>query len=97
MGLPKTASPPAQPYRNPYYPGEHAGIVTLASGSPGSTTVDLAIGHNDFVVKSIVQFGTTVATNDACWSYGTRPGTFVIKSTALATKQVAFAVSEIRY
>ena len=79
-GAANTFSP--RPYQSPSNPGFHRGIVTVSSGS---ATVDLGIGHNNFIVSPSFKGdqGDLEVSPNIAWAYGTKPGTFVLAVSKL--------------
>ncbi len=75
----------------------HSGIVPVT----GSLSVDLGIGHNNFV-PSVSLNGSTAANANAAsavtWAYGATPGTFTIftwKATAAGTTTLIAATAAV--
>lgn len=75
----------------------HSGIVAVI----GSFTVDLGIGHANFVPIVALEGSTAANANNAAsvtWEYGTTPGTFVIftwKATAAGTTTLIAATAAV--
>lgn len=77
--MPRTVTARPQAFLSPHHPLLHSGIVEVT----GEITIDLGIGHNNFVVAPCVVGGVTEIgiNNGVAWTYGTRLGTFVITLT----------------
>lgn len=84
-----------QPYASKSTPGLHSGRVSCL----GNVTVDLGIGHSNFVPTVVQEASTAAAVNNAhklSWAYGTKPGTFIIyawKVTTLASNPTLIAAT----
>ncbi len=85
------------PFRSVQDPNLHSGEVTVT----GTLTVDLGIGHNNFVVapvlKSIVA-ATVNAASEVTWDYGSKLGTFTIacwKTTNSSTNTLIAATAAV--
>lgn len=74
--MPRLASVKPQRYVNPNNPLLHAGVVSVT----GSLTVDLGIGHRNFIadVSVVAADATALGALTVGWTYGSRPGTFTI-------------------
>ena len=76
------------PYAHRALPGLHSGIVAVT----GTITVDLGIGHNNFVPSLTLQASLAADANKASsltWAYGSRLGTFVISAWKVTTPGAA--------
>jgi hypothetical protein len=86
-----------QPYAHVSLPGIHSGIESVT----GTKTIDLGIGHNNFVPSLTLQASLAADANKASylsWSYGTKLGTFVIsawKATAAGTTTLIAATAAV--
>lgn len=75
----------------------HSGVVSVT----GSFTVDLGIGHNNFVVSPGLKGSTAANANAAStvtWDYGPLPGTFTLytwKATAAGTTTLIAATAAV--
>ena len=90
-----TASP--YPFQSLHDPLLHTGVVSVT----GSLTVDLGIGHNNFVVQPCLKSNLAADANagvDVTWNYGTKLGTFVLttwKSTSSSVTTLIAATSAV--
>lgn len=94
-----TSSP--YPYQCGSLGNLHSGIVAVT----GTVTVDLGIGHNNFVPSVTLQGSTAASANavsDVSWAYGTKLGTFIIycwkaTSTSVTTLIAATVAASVSF
>lgn len=97
-----TSSP--YPFQSLQDGNTHSGVVSVT----GTATVDLGIGHNNFIVVPILKSNLAAdvnAASEVTWNYGTKPGTFVISCwkntsssvTTLIASTAAVNVSFVAY
>lgn len=73
-----------RPYQSKSHDDLHSGIVAVT----GTYTVDLGIGHNNFVPTVSRQGSVAARVNEglvATWAYGSKLGTFVISLWKVTT------------
>lgn len=85
------------PWRSLQDPNLHSGVVSVI----GTKTVELGIGHNQFVAHVMVKSALAADANAApvvTWEFGSKPGTFVIacwKPTAAGTTTLITATAAV--
>lgn len=90
-----TSSP--RPYQNRHNPLLHSGIESVT----GTKTIDLGIGHNNFVFAATLKSSLAADANKASavsWDYGPQPGQVTIscwKATAAGTTTLIAATAAV--
>lgn len=96
MGAAKNIFSP-RPWQSLQFELLHSGVVSVT----GSFTVDLGLGHNNFVPQISLKGSTAANANAASvvtWEYGAQPGTFTIfawKATAAGTTTLIAATAAV--